>query len=231
MTRTRTAAPSRRQRVPLRRTLDRLQQVRVLAHPLRLRLLEVFALGPCTTKQAAQRLGERPTRLYHHVYAMERAGIVRLKETRPNRGTIEKYYEPVAHQFEADPSLFARTRATGAAHPAVALAHTVVDALRKDLAPGLIASDKLPEKLKPILVRMVIHGDAARIGRLRRDVVSLIRRRQLEVRRAKSAAGRRGKPKRDRHRYAMTIALLPAGSGGPVRGAGRKRARAPRKRR
>jgi hypothetical protein len=190
--------------------------VRVLAHPLRLRLLEAFALGPCTTKQAAERLGEPPTRLYHHVYAMERAGILRLRETRPNRGTIEKYFEPVAHRFEADPSLFARTRATGAAHPAVAIAHAAIDELRSELGPGLAAADRLPEGLKPILMRMVIHGDAARIRALREEVAALIRRRQgcapeSKPVRGRGAASPKGRVKRTagaRLRYTLTIALL-----------------------
>src|SRR5580765_6603934 len=71
-------------------------EMRALAHPLRLRVLEVFAEAPRTTKQVADLLGEPPTRLYHHVAALERAGLLRLKETRRNRGTTEKWYEATA---------------------------------------------------------------------------------------------------------------------------------------
>src|SRR5258706_12508749 len=70
-------------------------ELRALAHPLRLKLFELFAEHPRTTMQVATLLGEPPTRLYHHVNALERAGLVRLRETRPNRGTIEKYYASV----------------------------------------------------------------------------------------------------------------------------------------
>src|SRR4051812_23594006 len=70
--------------------------LRALAHPLRLRILELFAEAPRTTKQVAELLDQPPTRLYHHVAALERAGILRLKETRKNRGTVEKWYESVA---------------------------------------------------------------------------------------------------------------------------------------
>src|SRR5262245_21298058 len=69
------------------------QELRALAHPLRLRLLEHFAQGPTTTMQVAAKMGEPPTRLYHHVNALERAGLLKLRSTRPNRGTTEKYYE------------------------------------------------------------------------------------------------------------------------------------------
>lgn len=70
-----------------------LEQVRALAHPLRLRLVELFAEGSLTAKQAAEKLGQPPTRLYHHVATLERAGILRLKETRAVRGATEKYFE------------------------------------------------------------------------------------------------------------------------------------------
>src|SRR5215470_15863362 len=75
-------------------------ELRALAHPLRLRILELFAEAPRTTKQVADLLGEPPTRLYHHVAALERAGLLKLKETRKNRGTVEKWYEAVARSFD-----------------------------------------------------------------------------------------------------------------------------------
>src|SRR3954471_20831047 len=66
--------------------------LRALAHPLRLRMMELFAESAKTTKQVADILGEPPTRLYHHVAALERAGLLELRETRKNRGTVEKWY-------------------------------------------------------------------------------------------------------------------------------------------
>src|SRR5262252_6431354 len=76
------------------------QELRALAHPLRLRLLEEFAGGPPrTTMQVAASLGEPPTRLYHHVNALERAGILKLAHTRQVRGTTEKYFEVARKRF------------------------------------------------------------------------------------------------------------------------------------
>ena len=69
-----------------------LEQVKALADPLRMRIVEALRSGPRTTQQVADASGETPTRLYHHVEALERAGILRLVETRRNRGTLEKYY-------------------------------------------------------------------------------------------------------------------------------------------
>ena len=86
-------------------TLTDLEQIKVLADPLRVRLLEAFCQER-TTKQVADLLGEKPTRLYHHVEAMERVGLIELSRTRQNRGTLEKYYLAVARAFRVAREVF-----------------------------------------------------------------------------------------------------------------------------
>ena len=88
--------------MPRRPAAEPLEQIRVLAHPLRMRLFELFAEAPRTTKQAAEVLELPPTRLYHHVAALERVGLVRLRETRRNRGTVEKHYEVTTRSVAMD---------------------------------------------------------------------------------------------------------------------------------
>src|SRR3954465_4425991 len=75
--------------------------LRALAHPLRLRMMELFAESPKTTKQVAELLGQPPTRLYHHVAALERAGLLVVTERRQKRGAVEKWYAGVAQQIQA----------------------------------------------------------------------------------------------------------------------------------
>lgn len=94
-------------------TLSDLEQVKVLSDPLRIRILEELCEEERTTKQVAQRLGEKPTKLYHHVEALLRVGLIRLTRKRQNRGTIEKYYMAVARQFRADSRLFTAADAGG----------------------------------------------------------------------------------------------------------------------
>jgi len=84
------------------RTLERPEQIKALAHPLRQQILELMIEAPITTKQVADRLGEKPTKLYHHVDTLERAGLIRLVKTRRKRGTVEKYFEAVAERFVMD---------------------------------------------------------------------------------------------------------------------------------
>jgi DNA-binding transcriptional ArsR family regulator len=87
-------------------SLDSIDQLKAIADPLRQRLLEQFAKRPATTKQVADLLGLKPTRLYHHVAKLERAGLIRLVETRPVRGTTEKYFAAVAGRLEIDRDAF-----------------------------------------------------------------------------------------------------------------------------
>ena len=68
-----------------------LKQVKALAHPLRLRILEELAVAARTPKQVAEILGRKPTGLYHHVRVLEEARLVRQTEARRKRGTVEKY--------------------------------------------------------------------------------------------------------------------------------------------
>src|SRR5476649_2096857 len=112
----------------LKRTVS---DLRALAHPLRLRMLELFAERPRTTKQVAELLAQPPTRLYHHVAALERAGFLVLKETRPNRGVVEKWYEGVSRLMEAGGEKSGRTRSAKAARRA--LATTVLEQAKQEL--------------------------------------------------------------------------------------------------
>ncbi|GJM44926.1 MAG: hypothetical protein DHS20C21_17680 [Gemmatimonadota bacterium] len=85
--------------------LTELEQIKVLADPLRIRILEELC-EERTTKQVAERLGEKPTKLYHHVEALDRVGLISLTRTKQNRGTLEKYYQAVARSFRADTRAF-----------------------------------------------------------------------------------------------------------------------------
>lgn len=71
--------------------LANLEQMKVLVDPRRLRILELLGDEERTTKQVAEILGEPPTRLYHHMAALARVGLIRLARTRQNRGAVEKY--------------------------------------------------------------------------------------------------------------------------------------------
>jgi DNA-binding transcriptional ArsR family regulator len=108
--------------------ISNLEQVKALAHPLRVRIIETLASSdPMTTKQVADWLGEKPTRLYHHVDLLEKAGLIHLTHTRKNRGTTEKYYEAIARQFRAAADLFSDESADDQVDALRPMIHTVFD--------------------------------------------------------------------------------------------------------
>jgi DNA-binding transcriptional ArsR family regulator len=81
------------------------EQLRALSDPLRQRLLEQFAHG-ATVKQAAARLGEPATKLYHHVDQLLAAGLIRIVREEKRRSVIERTFAVAARRFAVSPSAF-----------------------------------------------------------------------------------------------------------------------------
>src|SRR5262245_37612671 len=121
-------------------TLSDLEQIKVLADPLRIRILELLC-EERTTKQVAGILGLPPTRLYHHVAALERVGLVRLTRTRQSRGALEKYYVSVAKVFSADPRLFSPATLTQAKQATQGVAAQLLENTAADLRSLLMTAD------------------------------------------------------------------------------------------
>lgn len=82
------------------------EELKALAHPLRLRILELSLDQSRSTKQIAQILGKSPPKLYYHIAELERAGLIQVVETRMKNNLQEKYYQAVAKDFTLDSSLF-----------------------------------------------------------------------------------------------------------------------------
>src|SRR5215471_4805964 len=147
------------------------QDLRALAHPLRLRLLEEFSGAARTTMQVAAAMGEPPTRLYHHVNALERAGILKLARTRQVRGTTEKYYEVARKYFGATQG----DAITGSMKGSLqALAQVVFEEAKIDLmtAIGDISRPKL--ETSPLAMRVLLTVSPAQLARVRRKLISFL---------------------------------------------------------
>lgn len=85
--------------------LDR-EQMRLLADPIRQRVLKLLGTKEMSTSGLVAALGEQaPGNLYYHVHRLLSAGLIRLTRTEPRRGTVEKFYEAVAKVFTVKPEL------------------------------------------------------------------------------------------------------------------------------
>ena len=147
--------------------VKRLDQAKLLTDPFKLKLLERFAGKPATTKQVADRMGEKAPRLYRHVDALADAGLLELVEEKPKRGTIERYYRTVAARFEMHPNLFSAS--SGAQDDAL----DMVRGLFRDTESELVRffeqnSDAEPEPENlPIVMRVAIRASQDEINQLR----------------------------------------------------------------
>jgi DNA-binding transcriptional ArsR family regulator len=175
------------------------QELRALAHPLRLRLLEEFAGQARTTMQVAAALGEPPTRLYHHVNALERAGILKLARTRQVRGTTEKYYEVARKSFGAVDGGQVTGRMRGSLRN---LAYLVFEEAKSDLVAA-ITDTKLTPETAPVALRMLLTVSPAQIAGIRKELLALLASIRKEC--------KRQPPPADAPRWALTVAFAPRG--------------------
>ena len=157
-------------------TLTELEQIRVLADPLRVRMVELFCRDEYTTKQVAEKLGEKPTKLYHHVEALEKVGLIRQMRTRRNRGTLERYYLAVARAFRADSSLFSKGNLGGEQETILAVVETILDrtgAEMRDLARAEAITAKAAEQA--VISFCELEASQKTIDRVRRRIVKLLK--------------------------------------------------------
>jgi len=172
-----------------------LDQLRALAHPLRLRMLELFAEGPRTTKQVAQQLGEPPTKLYHHANALERAGLLRLSKTRQNRGAVEKWYEAATQKISERQS-----RSRPMLQAISGLATVALEQTRREVELAL----RKPPSGRPLVMRIPAIGNEQEIANIRKRLLQVV----------KELGAERGDQKRlgerDAQRWTLTIAFAPA---------------------
>jgi len=180
---------------PLGRTVA---DLRALAHPLRLRMMELFAESPKTTKQVAELLDQPPTRLYHHVAALERAGLLVLTERRQNRGAVEKWYTSVAQQIQA--GVRQKTDAARAARRAVAA--TVLEQARQELLAMPFGA-----KEAALLTRLVVVAPSAQIPAIRQWLFDAVQRMRAEFELDDAPAAPLEKEQCER--WALTLAFAP----------------------
>lgn len=163
--------------------------------------MELFAESPKTTKQVAELLGEPPTRLYHHVAALERAGLLVLKETRQNRGAVEKWYAGVAQEIR-DPPLSiddAQLRVRRKARRAVAA--TALEQAKQEVM-AIPAGAKEPA----LVGRVVLVASPSKIASIRKRLMDTVQAMRNELECEGGAA------ETDCVRWALTLAFAPVSS-------------------
>lgn len=179
--------------------LTDLAQIKVLADPLRMRILELLG-EERTTKQVAGILGQPPTRLYHHVAALERVGLVRLARTRPSRGAVEKYYVAVAKAFSGELRLSSSPAAAKAREATHDVAVQVLENTAADLR-ALLESGESAGTVEEagVLSYLEVRGSPKELKSLRDRLTKIL----------KECTDSRGEPIPASPGYRLTIAYFP----------------------
>jgi DNA-binding transcriptional ArsR family regulator len=85
--------------------IDNLETLKVVADPLRLKILELLRREPQAVKQLAAAIGVPIKKLYYHVNLLEEHRLIRVASTRVVSGIIEKQYQVTAYRLTVDRSL------------------------------------------------------------------------------------------------------------------------------
>jgi DNA-binding transcriptional ArsR family regulator len=188
--------------MPVLRTtrITRLDQMTVLASPLRQELLDVLArMGTVSLAEVAAALGRAPDGLYYHVRLLQRAGLVESAGARRGGGRPEAL-------FRATASEYALRYPTRSATQARAVGAIVAGMLRLGIRDFRRAFADPGNRLE---------GPSRDVWALRttgwllpRDVRA-VNRRIVELREATSRAGRGGRL------YGVTVLLTPLSRRGP----------------
>jgi DNA-binding transcriptional ArsR family regulator len=116
------------------------ETVRLIADPLRLRLLELLREQPRTVTELADALDVPRTRLYYHMKLLEEHNLVAVDATREVSGITERTYRVTAYRFSVDKALLGPGGGAGSpleTYLAVVLDEVATE-IRRAVAAGLI---------------------------------------------------------------------------------------------
>jgi len=113
------------------RSIDRLEAVRAITDPHRMRILRLLLAEPCTVSGLGRILDKHPAWVRHHVKVLEEAGLARVAEVRTTRNFTEKFYTATAAAFSV--SLLVRPQSQTGVSSLVAM---VSDDLAVELLAG-----------------------------------------------------------------------------------------------
>ena len=151
--------------------------------------------------KAAQKLDEKPTRLYHHVEALERVGLIRLTRTQQNRGTVEKYFRAVARTFRADPSLFSTEGEPGKADTLAEMVSTMMTRTSGELEQLVRAGHDISSGEEALVSFTEVRADDEGAEKIRKKLMRVLK--EIE------ALGCDQAPREGLRRYRFNLAYFP----------------------
>ncbi len=81
-----------------------LEQQKLLASAVRIKILHVLSDTPHTAKQVADLIGETPGNVHYHMQRLFNGELIELDHTHEVGGIIEKYYKSIGTRFKHQPT-------------------------------------------------------------------------------------------------------------------------------
>lgn len=155
-----------------------LETVRIIADPIRLRILELLALEAQPVKRLAATLAMPQTKLYYHINLLEEHGLLRVVGTRVVSGIIEKQYGATARSYRIDDALLT-LNAPGRDDTVEMMLTSLLDGLRNDMQQALAADlfdlrEDAPDNRKITLGRAPLRLTPERAAELHKRLTDLI---------------------------------------------------------
>lgn len=121
--------------------------LRLIADPLRLRMLELLRQEPRTVTELASLLDTPRTKLYYHIRLLESHDLVTVVESRMVSGIAEKRYRATAYRLSVDKALLGAQSGDDAPLDAYLsfILDEVAGEIRRAVDAGLIALDETGE--------------------------------------------------------------------------------------
>lgn len=215
MTRRRSAPEARgKAREVTTRVLDRVEDLRLLSDPVKLRIYEALREAPASALALARRFGTKPTALYHHFARLERAGLIEVAERRKRRGAVERLYRPTVDHLVVDRQLARGAPGSRSLDTVLAAASASLQVTVEDIqAASLDPSEPLADASRSEIGTAVVRVTPAKARVLMRRIRSLI-----ELAARYDGTGQ--------ERIRLTLAIVPVG--GEPRGDRAESARSPR---
>jgi DNA-binding transcriptional ArsR family regulator len=136
--------------------IDNLETLKVVADPLRLKLIELLRSAPHSVKQLAGALHTPLKKLYYHVNLLEEHGLIRVASTRVVSGIIEKQYQVTAYRLSVDRSLLSPDDTAGDSLDA--FLSMILDHAKSEIKKGVRAGLIEPSKEKSLQERGLLLG-------------------------------------------------------------------------
>jgi DNA-binding transcriptional ArsR family regulator len=127
--------------IPELYNLETVEQLRAIADPLRVRIVDALSQRALTATGLGEALGLPANKAHYHVRELEKVGLARLVETREKGGILEKYYRAVARTLDVPGALLRTVPPDESVAVAGDLLHFFTQGFLRALAHGLRLPD------------------------------------------------------------------------------------------